>query len=161
MFDGGSIQEFIKRYNIQHFTTALYFPEGNGSVERFNRVIKGIIKLSNSNNLNCEKELLNMVCAYRLAVCDSTKHSLFELMSGRSPHSKDNAGWLSNTARVNWSSSVVRGNLVASQNKVKGKFDSKHNVKQVNFKIGDVVKVKKGRIVKKGESKFTETPPAC
>ena len=57
--------KFLNVTGIKKKFTALYHPSGNGVVERINRVIKGIIQLTNKGNKNCNVELRNMLWAFR------------------------------------------------------------------------------------------------
>ena len=57
--------------------------------------------VSIGNKLDWENELMKMIGAYRLATCELTNHSAFEMMRGRTPCTKDNMGWLSRTEKIN------------------------------------------------------------
>lgn len=51
-FNSLAAKTYFDRVGLKHKTTALYNPSGNGTVERFNRVLKGAIQgaISNGND---------------------------------------------------------------------------------------------------------------
>lgn len=60
----------VMENGISHKTTSLYHPAGNGAVERFNWVIKGIVQLANHNNLSWRKELIHNLWAICVTPCE-------------------------------------------------------------------------------------------
>lgn len=112
-FISDAFKQFVMENAISHKTTSLYHPAGNGAVERFNRFIKGIVQLTNHNNLSWRKELVHNLWAFHVTPCESTGASTFVLLRGRTPITKDNVRWLA-PKKVAWSTGGVKEKMFLS-----------------------------------------------
>lgn len=59
------MEEFLKRCNIRHVTTALYEPQGNGQVERFNHVLKDGVEWAQKSGWGWKNVLRERLWMYR------------------------------------------------------------------------------------------------
>ena len=162
-FVSNSMQSFLKENNISHIQTALYDPRCNGQVERFNRFLKDCVKLAvKQNDSTCPLDVVReRVWSYNITPHSTTGVSPFLLLRGREPTSGVCPNWFK---RI-WSPGPERDirclvnsakNRVEScQGKTKSRHDARTNVSEVNFKVGDLVKIRLPRHVKKGHSAFS------
>ncbi|XP_064469805.1 uncharacterized protein K02A2.6-like [Ornithodoros turicata] len=63
-------EDFLRSCGIRHTLVSIYYPQTNGQVERFNRVLKDIVQIAANEN----KPLRTTVLEY-LTVCRSTPHA--------------------------------------------------------------------------------------
>ncbi|KAM7283094.1 uncharacterized protein ISCGN_000254 [Ixodes scapularis] len=54
--------EFLKTQGIRHLRTSLYYPQANGQVERFNRVLKSTIQLAVVHKRNLQETVTEYSC---------------------------------------------------------------------------------------------------
>ena len=64
-FTAFQFKEFIQSNGIQHITPPLYSPSSNGQAERGVRVMKDLLKKSDSNNLSFKSRLAKALFHYR------------------------------------------------------------------------------------------------
>ncbi|KAJ1192003.1 hypothetical protein NDU88_001315 [Pleurodeles waltl] len=124
------IKLFLNECGVKHAHTSLYNPQGNGTVERANRVVKGAIQLALANRLSVGKVVSDLVWAYRSTVHNTLVSSLFELKRGRKPSTKLTLFWIK---------SLLEGNSLEEECQ-KGE---SRNTKKISS--GDWVKIKSGR----------------
>ena len=85
-FESGVIQELCKLLGVQKIRTTPYHPQTNGSCERFNRTLIGMIgTLATEEKSKWPSSLKRLVHAYNSSVNRMTGFSPFFLMFGRSP----------------------------------------------------------------------------
>ena len=70
---------FLKEYGVNHKRSALYHPETNGMVERFNRVLKEVIQIAKSDGEPWKDVVKNRIQVYRFTPHSTTGNSPFEL----------------------------------------------------------------------------------
>ena len=82
-FVSREFEEFLSQLGIAHCKTALYHPQANGAVERFNRVLKEGIRAGKSEGKSFDTILRSTLANYRSTVHSTTGTSPAELISGR------------------------------------------------------------------------------
>lgn len=75
-------QEFCKSLNIKIVSTIPYWPQQNGLVERQNRSLLKILRISHNTGGDMEKDLLDYLLMYRSTVHPSTGRTPSEMMFG-------------------------------------------------------------------------------
>ncbi|KAJ1101541.1 hypothetical protein NDU88_006608 [Pleurodeles waltl] len=154
-FKSEEIEEFLKRNGIEHKLVSVDHPSGNGEVVRFNRVIKDSLQLARYKNVDWKTCVKKMIWMYRTS-STVTGHTLFTVMRGRIPFTKDNQGWLSKSRMKEWSPVEVKKNIQKAQGLYKNFVDLKSGAKEINLKKGDVVYVKLPGKVKKRRYQTSE-----
>ena len=87
-FTSDEFQTFLKQHGIRHSRSALYAPQSNGAVERFNRVLKEGIKANMSEGKTFWTSLRQTVANYRATphtVTGVTPSSLMLAFTVRTP----------------------------------------------------------------------------
>ena len=85
-FESGLIQELCKLLGVKKIRTTPYHPQTNGSCERFNRTLIGMLgTLPQEEKNKWPSSLKRLVHAYNSSICRMTGFSPFFLMFGRSP----------------------------------------------------------------------------
>ena len=82
-FVSHEFDKFLQQHGIRHCRTALYHPQSNGAVERFNRVVKDCLKTARASETPPRDALRAMLAAYRATPHATTGLSPAELMLGR------------------------------------------------------------------------------
>ena len=77
------IAALTKKYHIHHIKTTAYHPQGNGQVERINRIIKDILAKITPKNGDWSHYLASALFATRVTKSASTKFTPAELLYGR------------------------------------------------------------------------------
>ena len=64
-FVSRELEEYLKERDVHHYTTAVYNPQENGLVERFNRTLKTTIQAAVALGTNWDKALREFLLSYR------------------------------------------------------------------------------------------------
>ena len=76
--------ELMRVFGIKHRLTTAYHPQANGLDERFNQtLVNSLAKFVQDDRDTWDQHLQEVVYAYNTAVQESTKHTPFEAMFGR------------------------------------------------------------------------------
>ena len=82
-FTSHEIKDYFTERGIEHSTTPLYHPQGNGLVERMNRTIKEGIQLATLQHKDPVQATKERLFVYHTAPHSMTEKTPFELMRGR------------------------------------------------------------------------------
>lgn len=82
------LSSFLEDEDIQHITTTIYHPEGNGAVEKFNRVLKESILTAQREKAQWKAHVTEFLQVYRATLHATTGTSPFQLMYGRKMRTK-------------------------------------------------------------------------
>jgi hypothetical protein len=83
-FESQIIKELCKLTNTKKTHTSIYHPQGNGTPERFNRTLLGMLgTLENDQKKHWTDYIKHLVFCYNCTPHESTRVSPFELMFGR------------------------------------------------------------------------------
>ncbi|KAJ1188714.1 hypothetical protein NDU88_005471, partial [Pleurodeles waltl] len=139
------MEEFLKKCGIKHKLCALYHPECNGLVERFNRVLKETISLAKDNRLNWKQEVIKKVAVYRHTPHSTTGQIPFVLFRGRRGNTILEPHWVNEFLEEKGRKSFNKDWEFREQKKVsksKSYFDRRNAVKKTFVNVGDWVLVK-------------------
>lgn len=87
-FTSAEFIEFCKSLNIKILSTTPYSPQQNGLVERQNRSLLKVLRISEATKGNLEDDLLDYLMMYRTTVHPATGKTPAELMLGRNIRDK-------------------------------------------------------------------------
>ena len=135
-------RQFLAERNIKHTTSAIYHPEGNSEIERFNRVFSDYVKTA----LMEHKEIQSSVREF-LAIYRCTPHAT----AGQEPsvllHKRHLRTKLDITGVTKFKPSIkdsaIREYVQNKQKKSKDYYDQRKGVKIQCFQPGDLVRIKK------------------
>ena len=155
-FASGLVEAYLKRVGANHKLTSAYHPRSNGKVERFNGVIKQMLRKYTNGALHRWDDFVNTALwACRIRVHSTTGFSPFYLTYGREPRLpgdvlqpyidaktfKDPRTVADHTAReladLGQHRAAAEFRLKAMAEKDKEKWDA--SVKQLSFEPGDLV----------------------
>lgn len=152
-FISDEFKKYCELNNIKLIHTTPYWPQQNGEVERQNRTILDVVKISQNTGGNWMEDLQKYLLMYR-----STKHSTTQ----RTP-SEMMFGWNIRDKLPHIHTPIERDEEVADcdrEKKEKGKqyADSKRNAKENELKIGDEVLIKRSIKTNKLSTTFEPEP---
>lgn len=162
------LNSLCDRFGVKHRLSTAYHPQTNGLVERFNRTLcETLSKFANENKDDWDQYISSALFAYRTRRHNTTRHEPFYLMYGREAalpieflvptkeimdEGSDLQEDLLNRVRI-ISGKVVEDRLETQdriykeQQKQKQRHDS--NMKEITFKIGDLVLLYKSQLREK------------
>lgn len=139
-------RQFLERHGVRHSTSALYAPQSNAEIERFNRVIKEGISTAMADGQSFLTGLRQTLAAYR-----STKHavtgvspaSLMLAFQFKTPltalQTQRSSSTLSNQAI---SPTAVKRRVQFKQAEMADRHNARFHAVQPTFKPGDWVRIK-------------------
>ncbi|KAJ1208271.1 hypothetical protein NDU88_003657 [Pleurodeles waltl] len=149
---------FLDSLAVVHLKTALYLPQANGLAERMNRMVKSCVQEAIETRAPLADLLRDQWWAYCNTPNSITGIAPFEYMRGRSGCTKMSPAWFRNKfdlgdldqEKLSRASDRRRG----YQCKYKLRYDYKHGVSSVKWKVGDMVLLKDPGFRTKGKSRF-------
>ena len=154
-FTCNEFEYYLKERNIKHRYSAIYHPQGNSEIERFNRVLNDSVQTTKLTGRNIKLSTREFLAIYRSTPHATTGVEPSILLHGRHLRTKlDIAGVTKYPSAAPLHE--LRQRVQRKQAESKEYFDKRKGVEQREFQIGDWVRIKKPGIVQKGFSKFTE-----
>ena len=139
-FVSREIETFLRELGISHRTVALYAPQQNGLVERFNRVLSDKIKEAERFKWNVDRTIESVLFHYRSTPHATTNVSPFEAMFRRRMRNTLSLLFPEN-GKVE--EKVINPTVVAEkQLRMKHHYDSTKGVKKRLARIGQRVRIK-------------------
>lgn len=162
-FNNALMTELLKTCGMKKINTSAYHPQANGMIERFNQTMKGMINkaLKDGDGSNWHNYVSSVCFSYRITKHTSTKYSPFFLLFNQ--HPMLNASDVQTHEDLEYSqeeienqlaksieirrkiSSKVMDNVHQAQERQKKAYDSRHNVDQKEFNVGQKVLLKNFR----------------
>ncbi|KAL7877191.1 hypothetical protein SRHO_G00038340 [Serrasalmus rhombeus] len=146
-FLSSEFASFLKDRDVKHIRSSIYHPQGNGAVERWNKVLKHAILTAEKERKPWKESITKFLQTYRATPHATTGTSPFELLFGREMRTKLNVLSLTEMGPENKELQRI---------KMQTYTDSKRHAQTPRFKEGNFVRVRKPTHVKKGKSRFTE-----
>ncbi len=162
-FESHLFKSMCQLFGINKRRTTPYHPQSDGLCERFNGILKLLLRMKvNKDQDNWDILLPSALLAYRISKQESTGVSPFEMLYGREPQvsfdvtlandhennlNQDNADYLVGLKKRHEDlNSFVTSRIDKAQEKQKKNYDQKHRVSQSKtFQVGDVVLYKNFR----------------
>ena len=141
-FVSSDFEQFLSQLGIRHCKTALYHPQANGAVERFNRVLKEGIRAYKTEGTTFEDTLRSILANYRSTVHSTTGQTPAELMIGRRFRMPLDMLALKPPLKKVLFSEHVEERVFNKQQKYKAYADTRRRAKHSNLQPGDSVRVK-------------------
>jgi hypothetical protein len=145
-FTSVEFESFLSSLSIRHSRSALYAPETNAEVERFNRVMKDGLRTGLADGKAFTTAVRQTLAAYRTTPCTTTGVTPASLMLSfpvRTPLSllQQQAGVPVATS-ASAARQTVERRVEFNQKRMADQHDKRQNAKQPRFKAGDVIRVK-------------------
>lgn len=141
-FVSAAVARFLQELGIEHRRTALYHPQANGAVERFNRVITDALRLARIEQRSVSDALFSCVSTYRATPQATTGKSPAELMTGRRfVLPLDRLARVSNRS-MPFADDEVRQQVDKNQRRQKHGFDTRNRAEANEFHRGQKVHVR-------------------
>nr|XP_055067930.1 uncharacterized protein K02A2.6-like [Misgurnus anguillicaudatus] len=144
--------DFLEERNIQHVYSSVYYPQANGAVERFNKVLKQCIQSAIQEKQPWKAAVTQFLHNFRATPHATTGATPFELLRGRKMRTKLDVLPVSMRAKTR---SEISDTVARKQQKCKDYTDKKRGARVPTFKEKDWVRIKKPEHVRKGSSKYT------
>jgi hypothetical protein len=162
------LNSLCDKFGVKHKLSTAYHPQTNGLVERFNRTLcETLAKFANENKDDWDQYISSALFAYRVKKHNTTRHEPFYLMYGRNvtlpieflvptEEKLDNENDLQDdllkriqliSGKVTKDRLETQDVIYQEQQKQKQRHDS--NVKEQQFKIGDLVLLYKSQLREK------------
>lgn len=152
-FSGNDFKKYLKLYNIKAKHITPYYPQANGVVERFMRVIKKTIRTASYGNKNWVKELNRMLLNYRTATHMVTGQTPSSLLFNRSIN--NNLPFIDQPKHP--SDSEVRNRQETINRKTKQWFNQKKKATECDVAVNDYVILRREKNADKTKSKYYKT----
>ena len=141
-FVSRDFEQYLAQLGIKHSKTALYHPQANGAVERFNRVIKQGIRTYKFENRNFDDSLRSIISNYRSTVQATTGMTPAELMLGRKIKMPLDLLALEPPQRKVYFSETLKDHVFKKQQRYKNYADKRRCAKDSHLHPGDMVRLK-------------------
>ena len=151
-FTSSEFADFLAVRDITHRKVSLYYPQANGAIERWNRVLKETILSAEQERKPWKPFVQEYLLTYRSTPHSTTGVSPHELMFNRKMRTKVDIG-----PAVKYTplpEKQLRNRVISKQNTSKAYTDGKRGARVPRIKEGSLVRVRKPFHVKKGLSKF-------
>ena len=139
-FVSKDFENFCAELNIKHSKTALYHPQSNGAVERFNRVLKEGIRADKHEARPFADTLRSILANYRSTCHATTGVTPAELMIGRRMRMPLDLLSLKPPKRHVHFGADLRAHVQQKQTKYKAYADDRRRAKPSNLQPGDMVR---------------------
>ncbi|KAL7879761.1 hypothetical protein SRHO_G00020150 [Serrasalmus rhombeus] len=153
-FISSEFESFLAMRDIKHCRSAVYFPQANGEIERFNRVFKDSLQTATIEGKPWKPFVTEFLHTYRATPHTITTCSPAELLHGHAMHTKLHVRDLPAVAppksAKTWKLTVQR-----KQQKAKEYADKRRAATAPGIQVDSFVRIRKPGIVSKGQSKFS------
>ena len=153
-FISREFEDFLSSLAIKHCRTALYHPQSNGAVERFNRVLKEGLRTAKATGRSFEQSLRSVLLTYRSTPQATTGVSPAELLIGRQLRTPLDTLLLQKPPRrITFD---IPERVEEKQKQSKQYYDRTHHTKPSNFQTGNFVRIRKPVRKNKLEPAYTD-----
>lgn len=154
VFVSAEFEAFLASRDIKHYRSSVYYPQCNGEIERWNRVLKDCLQTADIERRPWKQFVTDFLFTYRATPHSLTEVSPAELLHGRPLNTKLNIRGLPTSPKP-LDNAALRDTVHEKQVKSKEYTDKRRSAQAPTFKVGDFVRIKKPVLIKKGAHKFT------
>ena len=153
-FTSHEFTDYLSKMGVKHIRVTPYHPRGAGAVERFNRVLKGVLQAASLQGQDWLEAVRQFLLQYRVTPHSTTGRSPAELLRGRQLRTPLRAAAADQHRFV--TDDQVRATVASKQAKQKSYWDAKYSAKENGFKVGDYVRYKLMPKPRKGCPRFSK-----
>lgn len=146
------LSDFLSERGIKHLLTSVYHPQGNGTVEPWNRVLKECILSAEQMRKAWRPSVVEFLQSYHATPHATTSVFPSELLHNRKMRTKVD---IFPVKEKSDKCAGVRDTIKERQDKSKKYTDGKRRAKPVSFKVKEQVRIRKPDRVPKGSPKYT------
>ena len=139
-FISAEINAFFSERGIRHSLSAIYNPQSNGEIERFNRVLKHQIILAHTAKKDVDMYVRDFLFHYRNTVHATTNYAPSVLLHGRLARTKLTPSGVHQLMPI--PSKILEDRVALMQKKYKDYYDARKNTKSPVLRVGQNVRVK-------------------
>ena len=154
-FVSTEFEAFLADRDIKHCRSSVYYPQANGEIERFNRVLKDCLQTADIEKRPWKPFATAFLHTYRATPHAVTQMSPADLLHGRPMNTKLHIRGVLPAAAPKQTTDL-RQTVQRKQGQSKEYTDRRRGAKPSTFQSGSYVRIKKPGIIKKGHSAFTQ-----
>uniref|UniRef100_A0A5S6QPR2 Integrase catalytic domain-containing protein n=1 Tax=Trichuris muris TaxID=70415 RepID=A0A5S6QPR2_TRIMR len=147
-FISNEFKQFLNNHAIRHCRTSLYYPQANGEVERFNRVLKDCLQLATRTGRSRPEVVSEFLMHYRATPHAVTGETPSLLLHGQTLKTKLDSPF--SCFPCSKPDEALRQKVVKKQQHMRSYCDRRRGVRLPNFKPGDMVRIRLQRTHGKG-----------
>uniref|UniRef100_A0A3P9H5V6 Gypsy retrotransposon integrase-like protein 1 n=1 Tax=Oryzias latipes TaxID=8090 RepID=A0A3P9H5V6_ORYLA len=140
-FTSTEFADFLAVRDIKHRKVSLYYPQANGAIERWNRVLKETLLTAEQERKQWKPFIQNFLLTYRATPHSTTGVSPYELMFNRKMRTKMDIGLASTSPFP--SEKQLRTRVTSKQKASKAYTDVKRGARVPQIREGSMVRVRK------------------
>jgi len=144
-FVSAEFDQFLSNLGIKHRYTALYNPQANGAIERFNRVLKGGIKAGMADGCSFAEAIKQTLASYRSKPQATTGVSPVKVLYNftmNMPLTRMLPVGSMPSVVPEISREAIEKHVHSSQAKMACNYNNRHRAKPCLFKSGDLVRIR-------------------
>ncbi|KFD45720.1 hypothetical protein M513_13398, partial [Trichuris suis] len=149
-FTSNEFKQFLNDHAIRHCRTYLYYPQANGEVERFNRVLKACLQLASRTGRPRSEVVTEFVMHYRATPHAVTGETPSRLLHGQTLKTKLDSPFSCFSSPK--PDEAVCQKVVKKQQYMRDYYGRRRGIRLPHFKPGDMVRVQLQRTSGKGPS---------
>ncbi|XP_064479116.1 uncharacterized protein K02A2.6-like [Ornithodoros turicata] len=158
-FISHEFRAFLEERGIRHIRSSVYHPQGNGMIERFNKVLKCFVQVAQLESRPIKEAVQEYIGVYRATPHASTGLAPAFLLHGRDIRTRLNTiGFPTRKFLTEPASEMncLRERIEKKQARLKAYVDQKRSAKRQHFEPGDFVRVKLPGHIYKGQLQYSE-----
>ena len=142
-FSCDEFDKYAKYLGFVHKTITLEYPQANGLVENFNKMIGKVLRTASVEHKNWKQELYKFLCNYRATPHMTTGKPPSEIIFPNRKFKTRIPDFIDDDKDVN--DEEIHNKDTLKKSKTKYYADKRNNAKRCNIKVGDKVIVRKRR----------------
>ncbi|XP_064469649.1 uncharacterized protein K02A2.6-like [Ornithodoros turicata] len=141
-FKSSEFENFLKERGIKHLCSSLYYPQGNGLVERFNRTFKQYVQLASLERRPLRTAVTEYLGVFRTIPHSTTGQFPAKLLHGRQPRTRLDIVGIPTRQDPTETLQALREHVEQKQQYMKRITDERRRAKATTFRPGDLVRIR-------------------